>query len=509
LIAVRRARRAAVVALAALTGLAGSAATPRAAQRLPATASVSAVRIVQPSGATIAITSLQGPPTARGSSGAYGYPQDGSVLSIGGASGSAAVDQRHPTSVATAEITGLSLFAGEITADRVVARASARAANGVVSGDATGTTVENLAVLGQTVTASPNVRVPLGDWGQAVLLESSAAPGTTQGVASFTQSATAIDITLSADHGGLPAGTHIVVGQVQSFARVALKNRRSGAPSATPTTTSHPAAPATRGSGSARPEESYVPPEPDRLDGGIPLVPAFEIPDINPHLTAGRYVFPVYGPVGYGDSFGAPRADTIWHHGDDIFAPLGAPVLAVADGTVYSVGWNKIGGNRLWVRDRNGNQFYYAHLSAFSPLAINGSDVRAGDVLGFVGNSGDAEGTPFHLHFEIHPAALLFLGYDGVIDPTPYLDAWRRLLDLRFPSGAAWAPAIAPSSNAPMPGAILLEATDISSASGLDPASLQRVLAPARSEGERAPAGVRRVGLDRSGALRPAFGPGP
>jgi murein DD-endopeptidase MepM/ murein hydrolase activator NlpD len=511
LIAVRRARRAAVVALAALTGLAGSAATPRAAQRLPATAGVSAVRIVQPSGATIAITSLQGPPTARASSGAYGYPQDGSVLSIAGASGSAAVDQRHPASVATAEVTGLSLFAGELTADRVVARASARAASGAVSGDATGTAVENLVILGQAVGAAPNLRVPLGDWGQAVLLESSATPGTTLGVDSFTQSTTAIDIRLSKDHGGLPAGTHILVGQVRSFARVSLANRRSGVPGPSPTgTTSRPSVPAERpSSGGQSPEESYVPRQPDRLDGALPLVPAFTIPDINPHLTAGRYVFPVYGPVGYGDSFGAPRADTIWHHGDDIFAPLGAPVLAVADGTVYSVGWNDIGGNRLWVRDRNGNQFYYAHLSAFSPLAMNGSDVKAGDVLGFVGNSGDADGTAFHLHFEIHPAALLFLGYDGVIDPTPYLDAWRRLQDLRFPSGAAWAPAIAPSSHSPIPGAILLQATDISSASGLDPASLQRVLAPARSEGERTLTGLRRVGLDRGGAIRPASAPAP
>ena len=106
-----------------------------------------------------------------------------------------------------------------------------------------------------------------------------------------------------------------------------------------------------------------------------------------------------------------------WHHGDDIFAPLGAPVLACASGMVFSVGWNAIGGNRLWLRDGQGNLFYYAHLSAFTPLAINGNKVNAGDVLGFVGNTGDAQGTPSHLHFEIHPVGLLGLGYDGVVNP--------------------------------------------------------------------------------------------
>ena len=112
--------------------------------------------------------------------------------------------------------------------------------------------------------------------------------------------------------------------------------------------------------------------------------------------------------------------------------PLGAPILAVADGTVFSVGWNEIGGWRLWLRDSGGNEFYYAHLSAYTSLAVNGRHVTAGQVLGFVGNTGDAQGTPFHLHFEVHPVSMLFLGYDGAVDPTKYLDAWKRLEDIRI-----------------------------------------------------------------------------
>jgi hypothetical protein len=197
---------------------------------------------------------------------------------------------------------------------------------------------------------------------------------------------------------------------------------------------------------------------------------------LQPKLTAGGYVFPVYGPASFGDSFGAFRPDVPgnWHHGDDIFAPLGAPVLACADGTVFSVGWNDVGGNRLWLRDGQGNEFYYAHLSAYSPAARNGSRVKAGEVLGFVGNTGDAEGTPYHLHFEVHPVAYLALGYDGAVDPTPYLIAWQRQKDIRLAQVAGYLPGI--SGTAPKPGAILLQASDISEASGLDPESLRRAL---------------------------------
>jgi hypothetical protein len=149
---------------------------------------------------------------------------------------------------------------------------------------------------------------------------------------------------------------------------------------------------------------------------------------------------------------------------------------------VFSVGWNKIGGWRLWLRDDKGWEYYYAHLSAYSPLAVNGAVVNAGDVLGFVGNTGDAQGTPYHLHFEVHPVGLLGLGYDGAVDPTKYLDAWKHLENVRFDAVAGWSPHVAAAP--PKAGAILLQSSDISTASGLDPESLQRVLEPNAQEGE-------------------------
>jgi hypothetical protein len=171
---------------------------------------------------------------------------------------------------------------------------------------------------------------------------------------------------------------------------------------------------------------------------------------ITPPLGLSRYVFPVAGSVSFTDTYGADRSDVSWHHGDDIFAPLGTPVVAVADGTLNRVGWERLGGWRLWVRDRLGNEFYYAHLSGYTRAALDKGRVKAGTVLGFVGDTGDAFGTPFHLHFEIHPRSLLPLRYDGAVDPTSYLDHWGRLshahgtrpLHPRLPRGSARAQAI-------------------------------------------------------------------
>jgi murein DD-endopeptidase MepM/ murein hydrolase activator NlpD len=176
--------------------------------------------------------------------------------------------------------------------------------------------------------------------------------------------------------------------------------------------------------------------------------------------TLDGYVFPVFGTASFGDSFGGPRPNMPggWHHGEDIFAPEGTPVLAVADGTVHMIGFIPIGGYRLWLRDRSGNEFYYAHLSAFSPLAVEGNEVQAGDVIGFVGDTGDADGGAPHLHFEIHPAAMLGLGYDGVVAPYPFLVAWRRAEDVSFADGRIYV-ATGSSSALPLPGAVLLRQT--------------------------------------------------
>jgi murein DD-endopeptidase MepM/ murein hydrolase activator NlpD len=201
-------------------------------------------------------------------------------------------------------------------------------------------------------------------------------------------------------------------------------------------------------------------------------------PEVTAQLSEGGYVFPVYGTASFGDSFGAPRPNVPggWHHGEDIFALLGTPVLAVADGTLHTMGFNKIGGYRLWLRDLSGNEFYYAHLSAYSPVAVEGRRVEAGDVIGFVGDTGDAEGGSPHLHFEIHPAAMVGLGYDGVVAPYPILLAWRRAEDVSFAAGRVYVPLGPGATSLPPPGAVLLQADDIAGTSGLVPGALERAL---------------------------------
>jgi murein DD-endopeptidase MepM/ murein hydrolase activator NlpD len=135
-------------------------------------------------------------------------------------------------------------------------------------------------------------------------------------------------------------------------------------------------------------------------------------------LKAGDYVFPVRGEHTYTDDYGAPREFTGKHEGNDIFAVSGTPVVAVANGRLFLVGTRRISGNRLWLEDSEGNQFFYAHLTSFAEIARNGVEVEQGDVLGYVGSTGDAEQTPPHLHFEVHPRG------GGPVNPFELLRAW-------------------------------------------------------------------------------------
>ena len=122
--------------------------------------------------------------------------------------------------------------------------------------------------------------------------------------------------------------------------------------------------------------------------------------------------------------FGAPRdAGVRVHQGVDIFAPRGTLVVAAADGIVTSAGINGLGGNVVWqVRPLRGESLYYAHLDR--QLVKAGSYVRRGDVLGTVGNTGNARGGPTHLHFGIYARG-------GAVDPLPYLASVTAPVRLR------------------------------------------------------------------------------
>lgn len=439
-----------------LLALLAAGSSAAAEQPAKGTATALGVRVLVPGGGgTAALVSA--PPAASAAAESYAYLD---ALSTGAIRASArATSGQRATATALASVTGVSLFGGEISVGQAVVRARAVASGAAGGADLLGSSVSGVEILGSSVVASPNRRVPLADWGYAVLLEQAvvAEPTGRLGKRVF---ASAVHVHLTAAHGGLPAGTDITIGYAEASASAPKT------PAATPDEPESPAPPndpvqQPPGANPSPPPAVHSPPS-----------------DVKPELTAAGYVFPVYGPAAsFTDDFGAARADIGWHHGNDIFAPIGTPLLAVADGTLFSVGVNSLGGNRLWLRDWSGNEFYYAHLSAFSPLAEEGAAVKAGDVVGFVGATGDAVGTPPHLHFEIHPAGLLGLGYDGVVNPYEYLIAWRRLDDLSL--GLATRP-----GKAPPPGAVLLEASDISSTSGLDPEALARTLEMAALFGE-------------------------
>jgi peptidoglycan LD-endopeptidase LytH len=110
----------------------------------------------------------------------------------------------------------------------------------------------------------------------------------------------------------------------------------------------------------------------------------------------------------------APRPGGREHHGQDIFARRGTPVVSATDGIVIRVGTNTLGGNTVSIVGAGGRMYYYAHLDSYAEGLAAGNQVRAGDRIGHVGNTGNARGTPPHLHFGVYSAA-------GALNPLPLL----------------------------------------------------------------------------------------
>ena len=159
---------------------------------------------------------------------------------------------------------------------------------------------------------------------------------------------------------------------------------------------------------------------------------------------SGRYVFrlqpELLQPVGYRleittapsmafpvRSQDNPRAQSFWgadrdggaraHEGVDIFARKGTPAIAISPGTVTRVNENRLGGKVVFVRPRGVNiSLYYAHLD--SQLVQAGQEVNTGDIIGLIGNTGNARTTPAHLHFGIYASG-------GALDPWPFINVNR------------------------------------------------------------------------------------
>ena len=129
-------------------------------------------------------------------------------------------------------------------------------------------------------------------------------------------------------------------------------------------------------------------------------------------IASGDWICPVQGPRSFSNDWGQPRSGGRRHQGNDILSPRGTPVVASVGGNVRHHN-SSLGGLSYYLSGDDGNTYFGTHLSAF---AASGR-VSAGTVVGYVGDSGNARGTP-HLHFEIHP------GGGGPVNPYPTLSKY-------------------------------------------------------------------------------------
>lgn len=127
-------------------------------------------------------------------------------------------------------------------------------------------------------------------------------------------------------------------------------------------------------------------------------------------------VFPMQGRCSFVDSWGDPRSGGRTHEGTDIIGARGLAVYAVMDGVITrTYSGLALGGNSIRLTVADGTYFYYSHLDSFAPGIANGTPVRAGQIIGYNGSTGNA-GSP-HLHFEVHPQG------GAAINPYPLLKA--------------------------------------------------------------------------------------
>jgi hypothetical protein len=200
-----------------------------------------------------------------------------------------------------------------------------------------------------------------------------------------------------------------------------------------------------------------------------------------------RLIFPVVGPVTYTDDFGAPRSQGR-HEGNDLMAVKKSLAVAVEPGTVKFWTSSHNAGCMLYLEGRSGTEYLYVHLNndltmkndnrgrcvagtAYAKGLRSGQSVVAGQPIGYVGDSGDADGIAAHLHFEIHPGA------GAAVDPYRYLKRSRPLLFSARPDIRVWltlrGSLVAADTFA---GTVTIRVTDLRASTGLRVKKLSRLV---------------------------------
>lgn len=117
------------------------------------------------------------------------------------------------------------------------------------------------------------------------------------------------------------------------------------------------------------------------------------------------------------DTWGASRGQGRQHEGIDIFAPRGTKIYSVTHGIITDLRDTALGGKVIWIRGPSNSWHYYAHLDGYAAHLKIGNAVQQGQVIGYVGNSGNARHTRPHLHYGLY---LQGKGR-GAVNPYPYL----------------------------------------------------------------------------------------
>ncbi len=187
-------------------------------------------------------------------------------------------------------------------------------------------------------------------------------------------------------------------------ANVAWYYARSASAPCVTTPATPASAPAVTGATPASAPSATSPAAPTSPSAPTSIPPTPTAPTTPPVVTGSGLISPVAGipPSQLVDTYTQSRSAGRLHEAIDIMAPAGTPVLAAIDGPVAKLFTSKLGGLTIYQFDPDGRRvYYYAHLQGYAPGLAEGQAVKQGQVIGYVGSTGDASPEAPHLHFSV------------------------------------------------------------------------------------------------------------
>ena len=416
----------------------------------------------------MSIGELEWPTSTTADVQSFQYPADGSVVSIGrsraavfASPGSAAATQSF------AEVIVVSLFNGEIVAGKITASVSAGASARSAGAELDASEVQGLRALGQDVASAPG-GATLEDWGSLTVLSGSSG-SRKAGPPAAQASMTALRIQLTAAHGGLPAGSEIVISQCSCDSR-RRSLRAASLPRHLVSSVRRPRLTAGRIGSHARPSRTSA----ERWR----VVPSRSRPRSSATLSSGGFVFPVYGTASFGDSFGASttgRAGRLAPRRGHLrggrarlssLSPTGRCTPSASIGSAATA---------LWLRDTLGERVLLRPSLGVLAARGRGAERQGGRRDRLRRRHRRCRrwcaASPLRDPPVVDGGAGVRRSRRAVLDPARVAAGGRHLL-LRGTGLRADRAREAPSL--PQPGAVLLEADDIASTSGLVPGALEK-----------------------------------